>query len=122
MDKADKLSCRPDFTVLVYPAFLSVDGVNLSKEITVSSDTPPAFIVQAEDDKAFVASSTAYYLGLAKADVPCELHIFPRGGHGYGLRRTKETVACWPDLCETWLKGEGVIRDVDASENTIGTK
>ncbi|MCF7976345.1 MAG: alpha/beta hydrolase [Phycisphaerae bacterium] len=103
VDEADALSCRPDFTVLVYPAYLGTPDWDLVDEIPVTRDTPPAFIVQTQDDKALVPSSLAYYKGLSQAGVPAELHLFPTGGHGYGMRPSVYPVTEWPRLCETWL-------------------
>ena len=104
MDEADALSCRPDFTVLVYPAYLGTPAWELVDDIPVTQDTPPAFIVQTQDDKRLVPSSLAYYRGLSQAGVPAELHLFPTGGHGYGLRPSVYPVSGWPELCETWMK------------------
>lgn len=105
VDEADVLSCRPDFTVLVYPAYLGTPDWDLVDDIPVTQDTPPAFIVQTQDDKRLVPSSLAYYKGLSRAGVPAELHLFPTGGHGYGLRPSVHPVSEWPKLCEIWLKG-----------------
>ncbi|MCP4450433.1 MAG: alpha/beta hydrolase [Planctomycetes bacterium] len=104
IDAADALSCRPDFTVLVYPAYLGTPDWDLMDDISVTSDTPPAFIVQTQDDKRLVPSSLAYYGGLSRAGVPAELHLFPTGGHGYGMRPSVYPVSHWPGLCETWMK------------------
>lgn len=104
IDAADALSCRPDFTVLVYPAYLGTPDWDLVDGIPVTSDTPPAFIVQTQDDRRLVPSSLAYYGGLSQAGVPAELHLFPTGGHGYGMRPSVYPVSGWPKLCETWMK------------------
>lgn len=104
VDEADSLSCRPDFTVLVYPAYLGDEAYNLPKEICVTTNTPSAFIVQAQDDTGHINSSIAYYLELKKQKIPAELHLFPYGGHGYGLRPSDKAVSHWPELCERWLK------------------
>jgi acetyl esterase/lipase len=106
IDAADKLSCRPDFAVIVYPGYLAVAEQNFSpnSEIHVTEKTPPSFIVQAEDDPAHVENSTVYFLVLKNAKVPAELHIYAQGGHGYGLRRTALPVTQWPQLVETWLR------------------
>ena len=80
VDDADRQACRPDFTVLVYPAYLADKDGALVAEIPVTEKTPPAFIVQTQDDRRLVGSSTAYFLGLSKVNVPAELHIFPAGG------------------------------------------
>jgi len=112
VDTADEQSCRPDFSVLVYPAYISAteDTTAIDPEIRVSAQTPPAFIVQAEDDDSYVASSIAYFEALRKARVPAELHIYAGGGHGYGLRRTDQPVTRWPGLAESWLKTIGMMK------------
>lgn len=109
---ADAVSCRPDFTMLVYPAYL-VDAKNnykLAPELKVTRATPPTFLVQAEDDPVHVENSIYYFLALKKAGVPAEMHIYPAGGHGYGLRRTSKTVTTWPARAESWMRSLGVLR------------
>lgn len=103
VDDADQQRCTPDFTVLVYPAYLSDEHLALPVEVSVTKDTPPAFIVQTQDDKHYINSSLAYYIALKSADVLAELHLFPDGGHGYGLRPTAHAVSGWPALCGAWL-------------------
>ncbi len=106
IDAADKLNCRPDFTILVYPAYLTIENRNFAfdPEIAVSAETPATFIVQTEDDPVHVENAVAYFLALKKAKVPAELHIYAEGGHGYGLRRTALPVTAWPQSVETWLR------------------
>jgi acetyl esterase/lipase len=106
VDDADKISCRPDFAVIVYPGYLALSEQNFAPnaEIHVTEKTPPTFIVQAEDDPVHVENSTVYFLALKNAKVPAELHIYSEGGHGYGLRRTGLPVTAWPKLVETWLR------------------
>jgi acetyl esterase/lipase len=110
VDPADEQSCRPDFAVLVYPAYLSTGegSLTIAPEIRVTAETPPAFIVQAEDDHSYIDSSLAYFAALKNAKVPAELHIYAEGGHGYGLRRTEKPVTHWPDLVESWLQTIGM--------------
>ena len=104
-DAADQLSCRPDFAVVIYPGYLALSEQNFAPnaDIHVSEQTPPSFIVQAEDDPVHVENSTVYYLALKSAKVPAEMHLYAEGGHGYGLRRTAQPVTAWPDLVQTWL-------------------
>lgn len=106
VDRADKVRCRPDFAVIVYPGYLALAEQNFAanSEIHVTDKTPPSFIVQAEDDPVHVENSTVYFLALKNAGVPAELHIYANGGHGYGLRRTDLPVTDWPKLVETWLQ------------------
>jgi acetyl esterase/lipase len=105
LDAADDQSCRPDFAVIVYPGYLALADQNFAPnpDIHVTANTPPSFIVQAEDDPVHVENATVYFLQLKAAKVPAELHIYAEGGHGYGLRRTKLPVTTWPDAVETWL-------------------
>jgi acetyl esterase/lipase len=106
IDLADQQSSRPDFTVLVYPAYLVVKGtLTLSSDIPVTAETPPAFLVQAEDDTAApVENSLVYFHALKKAKVNGELHVYSQGGHGFGLRHTDLAVTGWPRLVEAWLR------------------
>jgi acetyl esterase/lipase len=105
VDPADQQSCRPDFAVIVYPAYLALADQNMAPnpEIHPTAQTPPSFIVQAQDDTVHVENSTVYFLALKNAKVPAELHIYAEGGHGYGLRRTALPVTTWPQTVEIWL-------------------
>ncbi|HEY4905022.1 MAG TPA: alpha/beta hydrolase [Candidatus Sulfotelmatobacter sp.] len=105
VDDADKLSCRPDFAAIIYPGYLAMAEQNFAPnaEIHVTDQTPPSFILQAEDDTVHVENSTVYFMALKNAKVPAEMHIYANGGHGYGLRRTELPITAWPKLLETWL-------------------
>jgi acetyl esterase/lipase len=105
IDAADRVSCRPDFAALVYPAYLTrpPGSDKLAPELTVSSQIPPTFLVQAEDDPVHVENSLFYYLALKRAHVPAEMHLFSKGGHGYGLRDTSAPVNRWPFELKAWL-------------------
>lgn len=127
VDAADKESCRPDFAVAIYPGHLSLSAAEwdaeqgtkkfavphsatadkhlaLNPEVPVTSQTPPTFLLQNEDDHVdSVDDSLAYYIALKKAGVPVEMHLYAQGGHGFGLRRTSLPVTAWPRLVETWL-------------------
>lgn len=109
VDEKDALSARPDFSILMYPAYLVDSRNNLSREIKVSSKNPPAFIVQTQDDSVRVENSLYYYAALQKAKVSSELHLFPSGGHGYAMEAGDATVSIWPQLCEKWLRQNGFI-------------
>lgn len=106
IDAADQISCRPDFAAIVYPGYLAIAEQNFAAnaDIHPTEQTPPSFIVQAEDDPVHVENSTVYFLALKNAKVPAELHLYAQGGHGYGLRRTELPVTAWPQLVETWLR------------------
>jgi len=110
VDEADQASCRPDFVLLIYPAYLvRNEGPDLSPELTVTSNTPPTFLVQTEDDPVRMENSLFYYLALKQAKVPAELHLFANGGHGYGLRESGHAVTSWPKLAVEWMRGLGVL-------------
>ncbi|WP_229739031.1 alpha/beta hydrolase [Edaphobacter dinghuensis] len=133
VDAADKESCRPDFAVPVYPGHLSLSAaewdarqgtkkfavphpanadkdLSLNPEIPVTSQTPPTFLLQNEDDNVDnVNDSLSYYIALKNAKVPVEMHLYAHGGHAFGLRRTKLPATRWPELVETWLGTIGMI-------------
>jgi acetyl esterase/lipase len=122
----DKTSARPDFSILIYPV-ISMDttithlgsrdnllGKNpsndvvkhFSNELQVNEKTPPAFLVHSLDDGAVPAeNSINYALAMKKFEIPCELHLYQSGGHGYGLGKSENgTELSWPAACELWLK------------------
>lgn len=102
---------RPDFSVLVYPAYLFKKGsIELSEDIHVDADTPPAFVVQTKDDKNHYRSTLAYTAALDAAGVEVECHLFAKGGHGYGMRPSNHPVSQWPKLCETWMREMGFLK------------
>jgi len=105
VDEADNISCRPDFTILVYPAYLidEKEEGKLASEIQVTANTPPTFIMQTEDDPINVENGLYYYLALKKAKVPAEMHLYPSGGHGYGIRNKNGGTSIYPQLIEKWL-------------------
>jgi acetyl esterase/lipase len=110
VDEADARSCRPDFAVIMYPAYLVKEGnAALTEELPVSPQTPPSFIVQTQDDIWHVENSLCYALALRRAGVQAELHLYPIGGHGYALRPCKYAVGGWAGQCRTWLQTIGVI-------------
>ena len=111
IDGVDKLSAKPNFTVLIYPAYLAdKKTLELSEEIRVNKDTPQAFIVQTLDDNAYEASSVGYFLALRREGVKVDFHMFQKGGHGYGLNLKNEPVADWGVLLKKWLKFNGFAK------------
>jgi acetyl esterase/lipase len=113
VDEADQESCRPDFALLIYPGAMleSKESEKLIPELKVSNQTPQTFIVMAADDPVRPENALAYTLALKKAKVPVELHIYPKGGHGYGPRRQKDlAVTTWPDRAADWLRFQGIIK------------
>ncbi len=135
VDAADKESCRPDFAVVIYPGHLSLSAAesdgrqgtkkfvvphaagadneySLNPDLHVSGQTPPTFLLQAEDDHVDnVDDSLAYYIALKSAGVPVEMHLYAQGGHAFGLRRTKSPITGWTELVETWLRTIGMISE-----------
>ncbi|MCU0749277.1 MAG: alpha/beta hydrolase [Akkermansiaceae bacterium] len=101
IDAVDQLRCQPDFAVLVYPAYLEMNG-KLAPELAVSAHTPPTFLVHNEDDAAFIAGSKVYAAALAANKVPHRFALFANGGHGYGLH-CKGEARVWPEQCAEWL-------------------
>lgn len=107
LDRFDEFSCRPDFTILIYPAYL-VDRKErkvLFPEIKVTSDCPPFFIAHTGDDHVPAEGSALLYLKLEKMGViGNELHLYSFGGHGYGIKKTNKVVSSWPERVESWMK------------------
>ncbi len=107
-DAADEFSARPDFSLLIYPGYLTEEENPHVSDVKPVALTPPSFLVQAEDDPVKVENALIYYEALKQAKVPTELHLYAEGGHGYGLRPTKLPVTHWTDLAATWLRTIGV--------------
>jgi len=123
-------SARPDFSILIYPVVSMKEGIThngsrrnllgerpdetlvnrFSNETRVDDQTPPAFIVHSTDDKTVpVLNSILYYQELAKRHIPAELHIYQRGGHGYGLAERLGPPPHWPDACKKWMIERGYL-------------
>lgn len=111
IDESDGVSCRPDFAVIIYPGYLAQRAQNdaVSPELKISSQTPPTFLVQTEDDPVRVENSVSYYVALKNGKVPAEMHLYSSGGHGYGLRQSDKTVTGWPKLVETWMRSQKIL-------------
>jgi len=111
IDEADTASCRPDFAVLIYPGYLvsKERPENVSAELKISEKTPPMFLVQAEDDSVPAENSLFFFRALKAAKIPAELHIYPSGGHGYGLRSSAHLVTSWPQRAADWMKALGLL-------------
>lgn len=110
IDAVDDVSCRPDFAVLVYPAYLLKDNSDeLAPEIRVTEATPPIFFAHAGDDRISPENSIRMFLALKQAGVPGELHVYASGGHGFGLRPSEHPCYTWPDRCAAWMKSRGLL-------------
>lgn len=129
-DPVDRVSCRPDFMVLIYPVISLIEWCahsgsrrnllgnktdeklveNLSNERQVTPETPPTFLVHTYEDKGVPAENSIYlYLALRKAKVPAEMHIYQKGRHGFGLGQKHGPVSSWPLRCEDWMRGLGLL-------------
>jgi acetyl esterase/lipase len=111
VDSFDEVSLRPDFTILVYPAYLSGERFGIAPELHVDADTPPTILIQTQDDRNYINSSLFYYYALKEAKVPAAMHLYPSGGHGYGLRNTGHTVNEWPFRVISWLRDIGMMKE-----------
>lgn len=129
-DAIERVSCRPDFMVLVYPVITFTESYahagsrkNLlgttpdpklvelfSNEKQVTPETPPTFLLHTDQDDGVPAeNSIAFYLALRKAKVPAELHIYAKGPHGFGLGKKPDPLATWPERCADWMRGLGLL-------------
>ena len=109
--KIDAASCRPDFGVLIYPAYQLADDNKdaLAPELKFDAKSPPVFIAVASDD-SWASSSARLYLELQRLKVPVEMHAFAQGGHGFGITKKKELpVASWPQLCADWMRAMKIV-------------
>lgn len=113
VDAADHVSCRPDFAVAIYPGHMlehTWKPSQLNPYIPVTAQTPPTFLLHAEDDPVDdVDNSLVYFAALKKGGVPVEMHLYAHGGHGFGLRRTAQPITVWPELVERWLQTIGML-------------
>lgn len=111
IDSADKVSCRPNFAIAIYPGHLWINHhkFEINPTIQVSKQTPPTFLLQAENDhEDNVNDSLVYYIALKNAGIPVEMHLYPNGGHAFGLRPTQFPITRWPKLVMAWLNSIGM--------------
>lgn len=130
-DPVEKYSCRPDFMLLLYPVITfdeefahmgsrnNLIGPNAkydlverySNEKQVTAQTPPTFLVLADDDGGVPPrNSVEFYLALKKYKIPAEMHIFRQGGHGFGMNKKNLPVDQWPNLFAQWMKAQGITK------------
>jgi acetyl esterase/lipase len=118
IDAIDRISCRPDFAVAVYPGYFIEQqpaGVEINKDILapyirIPEETPPIFLVHASDDPvAGPENSVAMYLALKRANVPAELHVYAQGGHGFGVRKSSLPTSTWTARCVAWLHDQRML-------------
>lgn len=105
-DETDAQSARPDFAALIYPAYMDEgEHQTLTPELTITEQTPPFFVFQTADDR-YGNSALVISQALRNHKIPVQLHIYEKGGHGYGLRANlAEAASKWPKLMEEWLLG-----------------
>jgi acetyl esterase/lipase len=131
-DPIERVTDRPNFMILVYPvitmstpySFKFGRGVllgdnacqdqidSISTELQVTTLTPPTFLMHANDDEVYPENSILFYMALRENKVPAELHIYEKGGHGYGLGDSKKDpiIATWPARLTDWLKNQGAVK------------
>jgi acetyl esterase/lipase len=121
-DEVDpSISARPNFVILGYPAYLAVDPdqTALDPTYTPSATTPRTFLVAAEDDLTYGKNSLVYYRALVDSHRPAELHMFPTGGHGFGMFPTGSP-SQWTDLAEHWLRTSHILPPLPSNPPSVG--
>jgi acetyl esterase/lipase len=103
----------PDFLIFIYGGgFLDpADRSKFRPGFGVPADAPPAFFVVAHDDKSNPVEAAMLYLEYKKQNLPAELHIFAKGGHGFGMRKDNHPINDWPQRCAEWMKSVGVMEE-----------
>jgi len=115
VDDADSLSCQPDFMCPIYCAYLGEgykdDAAELGALVRITEKTPPTFLAVTQDDKMRGAQSALLFVELKKAGVPAELHIYTKGGHGYGIRPSENPASTWHHRLAEWMRASGLFVD-----------
>jgi acetyl esterase/lipase len=130
-DAIERVSSRPDFSILAYPVIAfdksfthrgsqkNLLGENadpeliasLSNELMVTAETPPTFLFHTAEDKAVPPeNSVVYFSSLLAAGVPAEMHVFEKGKHGVGLAKGISGTNAWPELCKAWLRSRAIVK------------
>jgi len=111
VDKIDETSSRPDFAILLYPGGLTQkDNLKLNEFVKPTKETPPMFLVHAFDDSVDARNSILLAAEMKAVGVPCELHVYATGGHGYGMRKTGHPINEWPTRCVEWMTKQGYLK------------
>lgn len=109
----DVEDATPNFSIPVYPAYLVTkdDTFTLKPEVAVTAKAPPMCLIHAHDDKGQTSASGSalLYLEYKKLNLPAELHIYAKGGHGFGMRKTGLPTADWLVRCAEWIKSMGFV-------------
>lgn len=106
LDSVDKQSCKPAFSLLIYPwQVYDASTDSLLSEIRITKTSPQAFIIHTHDDRSTSLGAVLIYAGLKRHNIPAELHVYVNGGHGYGMRPVEgSSIGSWPDRATEWLK------------------
>jgi acetyl esterase/lipase len=120
VDEVDKLSCRPDFAVAVYPGYLKAKGKDeLAPGLRVPARTPPIFLAHGGADViSSPEHSLVLYRALKRAGVPAELHVYATAAHDFGVRRSDHPCSTWTRSCADWLRHQGLLK---RAPRTTGT-
>lgn len=111
VDKLDEVSARPDFAVLIYPGgFVEKGNAVLKSYVKPTKETPSMFLAHAFDDPVDPRNSMLLATELKSLNVPCELHIYATGGHGFGMRDTGHPCNRWPQRCVEWMERQGYLK------------
>ena len=111
VDDADKLSSKPDFSVLIYPGGLLEKDGTMKPEIKITPETPASFVAVAYDDKGCFDSCMSLVKALKENKVSAELHVYSSGGHGFGMKPSDKPFATWPKSCGDWMKAQGYLKN-----------
>jgi acetyl esterase/lipase len=107
-DRSSKTNL-PNFGIMIYGGgFVDAkDPIKLKPDFTVPSDAPPMFLACAHDDGQNPSAATVLYLEYKKQNIPAEIHLFTKGGHGFGMRDNKQPINAWPQRCAEWMGAMG---------------
>ena len=121
---ADIKFSLPTFGIMIYGGgFVDFkDPTKFKEGFTVPATAPPMFLACAHDDGQNPIASTLLYLEYKKHDIPCELHLFTKGGHGFGMRDNKQPINAWPKRCEEWMADMGWLPTVERLDKAIALR
>ena len=114
-DSVDDVSPRPDFMCPIYAAYLGqayADEGPLGELVAIGADTPPTFLAVTADDKERGVHAALMFVELQRAGVPVELHVYSKGGHGYGIRASDNPVSTWHHRLRDWMAIQGLLEPV----------
>jgi acetyl esterase/lipase len=111
-DDIDKVSCRPDFAVLVYSGYLKAkDKDDIAPGLHIPASTPPVFLAHGGADIISDPEHSVFmYLALKRAGIPAELHVYAGAAHDFGVRRSDQPCCTWTEACALWLKHQGFLK------------